>query len=86
MRFVRKHQFIDRETFQENVLFCDNFLGSRLTVGSGQPCHENSTGGGDSRAGVCHSAPWAAPQTAPQTQDLPALCVMPLVSWAGEDA
>lgn len=67
MSFVRKHQFIDREMFQENVLFCDSFLGSCLTAGSGQPRRENSTGGGDSGAGICHSAPWAhgIPRTVP---------------------
>lgn len=61
MRFVRKHQFIDREMFQENVLFCDSFLGSCLTAGSGQPRRENSTGGGDSGASIFHSTSWAAP-------------------------
>jgi len=43
--------------FQENVLFCDSFLGSCLTAGSGQTCYENGIGGGDSGAGACHSAP-----------------------------
>lgn len=57
MRFVRKHQFIDRVMFQENVLFCDSFLGSCLTAVSVQPYHENGIGGGDSGADVCRSTP-----------------------------
>lgn len=79
MRLVRKHQFIDREMFQENVLLCDSSLGSCLTAVSAQPYHENGIGGGDSGAGVCQSTPQAAPQAAPWAQGLPALHVMPLV-------
>lgn len=79
MRFVRKYQFINREMFQENVLFCDSFLGSCLTAVSVQPYHENGIGGGDSGADVCHSTPRAVPWAAPWAQGLPALHAMPLV-------